>query len=69
MGPYSLYSLKVLAEQKMAEECQAAARDGLAARADRARRQARQSAGSPLAGVLRALARVLGFHRPVQPAN
>ena len=50
------YSLKAIADQKIAEDRQAAARYWLAVKADRARREARQPAGSPLAGLLRALA-------------
>jgi hypothetical protein len=60
---------KVIAERKIAEDRAWAAGYGLALEADRARREARQPAGPPLAGLLRRLARVARFGGPAQRAR
>jgi hypothetical protein len=61
----NFYALRMIAGQRMAEDRKWAAGCRLAAEADRARREARQPAGSPLAGLLRALAGAVRFRRPV----
>ena len=61
----NFYALRMIAGQRMAEDRKWAAGCRLAAEADRARREAQHSAGSPLAGLLRALASAARFRRPV----
>lgn len=64
------YSLKAIGDRKIAEDREWAARYRLAVEADRARREARQPVGSPLTGLLRTFASVLGsFRRALQPAS
>jgi hypothetical protein len=58
-------AIRMLADQRMAEDRKWAARCRLAAEADRVRREARHSARSPLAGLLRYLACAVRFRRPV----
>lgn len=58
------YSLQVIANCRMAEDQQAAARDGLADEADRVRRQARRAEGSSLDWVRRLFARMFGIGFP-----
>ena len=65
----NFHALSMMADQKIAEDREWAARCRLASEADRARREARQPAGSPLAGLLRTLASALGFSRPVLPVT
>jgi hypothetical protein len=57
--------LRMIADQKIAEDRKWAARCRLIVEADRARREARQPAGSPLAGLLQRLAGAVRFRRPV----
>jgi len=63
----NFHALSMMADQKIAEDREWAARCRLAVEADRVRREARQPAGSPLAGLFRTLASALGFGRPVLP--
>ena len=63
----NFHALRMMADQKIAEDREWAARCRLAVEADRVRREARQPAGSPLAGLFRTLASALGFGRPVLP--
>ena len=63
------YSIEKIAYGKIAEERDAAARYWLAVRADKARREAQGTPEPPLAGLLRALASVFGFARPVPAAT
>ena len=63
----NVHALRMMADQKIAEDREWAARCRLAVEADRVRREARQPAGSPLAGLFRTLASALGFGRPVLP--
>ncbi len=63
------YSLKAIADQKIAEDREWAARSRLAVEADRARREALQPVGSLLAGLLRTLTGAFGLSRPVLPAR
>ena len=62
------YAMRMMADQKIAEDREWAARCRLAEEAERTRPEARQPGGSPLAGMLRVLASALGFSRPVLPA-
>lgn len=62
------HALQVIIDRKIAEDREWAARCRLAVEADRARREARRPAGSPLAGLLRVLAIALRFSRPVLTA-
>jgi hypothetical protein len=62
-------AIGMMADQRMAEDRKWAARCRLAAEADPARREARQAAGSPLAGLLRYLASAARFRGPMQPAR
>ncbi len=61
---YSIYYI-----EKIAEERETAARCRLSVKPEGARREARGSAESPRAGLLRTLARAIGFGRPVQAAH
>ena len=65
----NFHALRMMADRKIAEDREWAARCRLASEADRARREARHPAGSPLAGLLRTLASALGFSRPVLPVT
>ena len=65
----NFHALRMIADQKMAEDRKWAARCRLIVEADRARREARQPAGSPLARLLRSLASAAWFRGPVQPAR
>jgi hypothetical protein len=64
----NFHALRMIADQKIAEDRKWAARCRLVAEADRAMRKAQQPAGSPLAWLFRMLASVLGSRRPVLPA-
>jgi hypothetical protein len=61
----NFHALRMIADEKIAEDRKWAARCRLIVEADRARREAQHSAGSPLAGLLRALASAARFRRPV----
>jgi hypothetical protein len=58
------YGLEQISKIRIAEYRDAAARDRLAVTASQVNREARNGAASPLAGLLRALASVLGCSRP-----
>ena len=64
----NFHALRMIADEKIAEDRKWAARCRLIVEADRARREARQYAASPLAGLLRTLAAALGVSRPMLPA-
>ena len=65
----NFHALRMMADQKIAEDRKWAARCRLIVEADRARREARQPAGSPLARLLRYLASAARFRGPMQPAR
>src|SRR6516162_1168610 len=65
----NFHVLRMMADQKIAEDRKWAARCRLVVEADRTRREARQHAGSPLAGLLRCLAGAVRFRGAVQPAR
>ena len=65
----NFHALRMMAHQRMAEDREWAARCRLIAEADRARREARQPAGSQKAGLLQCLAGAVRFRRPVLTAN
>jgi hypothetical protein len=65
----NFHAMRMMANQRMAEDRKWAARCRLAGEADRARREAQHSAGSPLAGLLRCLAGAARFRRPVLTAS
>jgi hypothetical protein len=63
----NFHALRMIADQKIAEDRKWAARCRLIAEADRARHEARQPTGSPPAGLFRVLTSAFRFSRHALP--
>ena len=63
----NFHGLRMIADQKIAEDRKWAERCRLIVEAERARHEARQLTGSPLAGLFRVLTSAFGFSRHVLP--